>query len=113
MVNLEISRDDVTINVIGLHKIWALTSMIHFKRRNVVSVTKTGQEIQPPQLFRIGTAIPGFISAGTLSGLGRKECWDRTKKGRGICIELADAEYTRIVVDVMDPDESIHRLQKT
>ena len=111
MVNVEINGGDVTIKVIGSHKIWTLTSVIHFKKRNVMSVTKTGKDLRPPRLFRVGTAVPGFICAGTLFGWRHKEFWDRTKKGRGICIELADAAYTRIVVDVTDPDETIHRLR--
>jgi hypothetical protein len=112
MVNVDIhDDDDVTITVIGIHKIWTLTSKIHFKKRNVLSVIRTEQEIRPPWLLRVGTAMPGIICAGTLFGWHRKEFWDRTKKGSGICIELANAEYTRIVVDVSGPDEIIRRLR--
>jgi len=110
MVNVEIHGDDVIIKVIGSHKIWALKSEIRFKKSNIVLVTKTGQELQPPCLFRVGTAIPGFICAGTLYGRQRKEFWDRAKNGRGICIELADTEYSRIVVDVADTEDVIGRL---
>jgi len=110
MVNINLKEDDVTIEVIGSHKVWALTSMIHFKKANILSVAKTGQEIRPPWLLRVGTAVPGYICAGTLYGWHRKEFWDRTKKGHGICIDLVNAAYTRIVVDVMDPDETIRRL---
>lgn len=111
MVNVEIQGDDVTITVIGIHKIWALKSMINFKKKNVLSVVKTDRELRHPWLFKVGTAVPGIICAGTLFGWHRKEFWDRTRKGRGICIELTGAEYTRIVVDVSDPDETLRRLQ--
>jgi hypothetical protein len=98
MINVEINRGDVTIKIIGFHKMLTLRSVIHFKK-NVVSVTKTGEELQPPSLFRTGTTIPGLICGGTLSGQGQKEFWDRTKNGLGICIELAGVEYTGIVAD--------------
>ena len=111
MVNVEIDGDDVIIKVIGSHRIWALKSEIRFKKSNIVSVAKTGVKLQPPRLFRVGTAVPGFICAGTLSGRQHKEFWDRTKNGRGISIELADTEYSRIVVDVLDPEDAIRRLQ--
>jgi hypothetical protein len=111
MVNVDVHGDDVTITVIGFHKIWALKSMIKFKKENILSVTKTDQDIRHPWLLKVGTSVPGIICAGTLFGWHRKEFWDRTKKGRGICIELADAAYTRIVVDVSDPYETISRLQ--
>jgi hypothetical protein len=110
MVNVEIHGDDVIVKVIGSHKIWALKSEIRFEKSNIVSIEKTGPELQPPLLFRVGTALPGFICAGTLSGRQRKEFWDRTKNGRGICIELVDTEYDRIVVDVQDPADAISRL---
>ena len=110
MVDVELDGDDVTIKVLGIHKLWTLTSEIHFKRSNVVSVAKTGPGLRQPWLLRVGTDIPGIICAGTLWGRQRKEFWDRTRKGRGICIELADASYTKIVVDVADPDEVIRRL---
>src|ERR1700690_3456913 len=106
MVDVEIDGDDVIIKVIGSHRIWTLKNEIRFKKNNIISVTKTGVELQPPRLFRLGTAVPGFICAGTLSGGQRKEFWDRTKNGRGICIELADTEYSRIVVDVLDPEDA-------
>src|SRR5690349_8558551 len=107
MVNIEIDGEEVLVKVIGLHRLWTLTSEIRVKRSNVTSVSRAGREIQPPWLFRVGTAIPGLICAGVLFGRRRKEFWDRTREGKGICIELANASYTRIVVDVRDPDEVI------
>ena|SRR5208283_2853576 len=95
----------------GSHKIWALERAITFKKSNVLRVEKTDGGLRPPRLFRVGTAVPGFICAGTLSGRGRKEFWDRTKNGRGISIDLANAAYTKVVVDVEDPDDAIRRLQ--
>lgn len=112
MVNIEIKNGDVTVRVIGLHKLWTLTSEIHFKERNITSINKTGREIQPPWLLRVGTAWPGVICAGVFFGRRRKEFWDRTKNGQGICIELANASYTRIVVDVENPDEVIRKFQQ-
>lgn len=111
MVNVEIHGDDVIIKVIGSHKLWALKSEIQFKKSNIVAVTKTGLELQPPRLFRVGTAFPGVICAGTLSGGQQKEFWDRTRNGRGICIELTNTDYSRIVVDVPDPGDAIRRLK--
>jgi len=112
MVNIEIKNEDVTVKVIGLHKLWTLTNEIHFKKGNVTSINKTGREIQPPWLLRVGTAWPGVICAGVFFGRRRKEFWDRTKNGQGICIELANSSYSRIVVDVENPDEAIRRFQQ-
>ena len=112
MVAIEIAGNEVTVRVLGSHKIWALKSVVRFKKDQVVSIERVEGGLCPPWLRCPGTALPGVICAGTYYGKGRKEFWDRTAKGQGIVIDLRDGPFTRIVVDVADPDAAISMLKE-
>ena len=111
MVAIETAGNDVTVRVLGSHKVWALKSVVRFKKDQVVSVDRADRSLWPPLVRCPGTAIPWLICAGTYYGKRRKEFWDRTLRGKGIRIDLNNGPYTRIVVDVVDPDTAIRELK--
>lgn len=110
MIAIEMSDTDITLRVLGSHKIWALKSAVRFRKDQVVSVAEADLALRPPWLRCPGTAIPWLICAGTYYGGGRKEFWDRTFRGKGIRIDLRHGPYSRIVVDVADPAAAIKTL---
>ena len=103
----------MTVRVLGSHKVWALKSVVRFKRAHVAAVGAAERSLWPPWLRCPGTAVPWLICAGTYYGRGRKEFWDRTVGGKAIRIDLRDGPYTRIVVDVADPEATIRMLALT
>ena len=113
MVTIKTVGNDVRIQVLGSHRIWALKSIIRFKKEQVVCVDRADQSLRPPLLRCPGTAIPWLIYAGTYYGKRRKEFWDRTVRGQGIRIDLNNGPYTRIVVDVADPEGAIRTVKPT
>lgn len=112
MVRLEVNGDTIDMTVLGSHVLWALKRSLSVKCKHVLSVTRADPALRPPWLRCPGTAVPGVICAGTYLGKGRKEFWDTRFKGNAVRIELRDERYTRLVVDVADPEETIKALSK-
>lgn len=111
MVKIDVANDQVTINVLGLHKLWTLKSRINLARKNIKSVKIVDRSVKAP-LWRIpGVYVPWLITAGTYRGTGRKEFWDTTLSDKRVSIDLANESYTRIVVEVEDPEETLKEIQ--
>ena len=113
MVAIETTGNDVSVRVLGSHKVCAFKSVIHFKKDQVISAERADRGLRPPWLRCPGTAVPWLICAGTYYGRGRKEFWDRTISGKGILIDLSNGPYTRLVVDVADPEAAIRTVKPT
>lgn len=61
-----------------------------------------------------GTHLPGVIVAGSYLVEGQWEFWDVRGEGRSaIEVHLSGTRYSRLVVDVADPDAEVRRLQAT
>ncbi len=111
MVAIEATGDEVTIRVLGSHKLWALKSVIRFRKDQVISAETADPGLRPPWLRSPGTSVPGLICAGTYYGKGRKEFWDRARGGKCIRIDLNNGPYSRLVVDVADPEAAMRTLR--
>ena len=110
MVAIEVKGNDVTIRVIGHHKIWALKHVIHIKKQHIRFAGRAEPGLLPPWIRCPGTCVPRLICAGTYYGKGRKEFWDTVFKGNAMRIDLQGESYTRIVVDVENPEDVIRTL---
>lgn len=112
MVELEITGTTVTVHVTGAHRVLALRERVTFDLSQVTGVGPAEVDLRPPWVRAPGTFFPGVIAAGTFRGKGRKEFWDTHFGGRGVRIDLAGADFTRLVVDVADPDTVLRRLRR-
>jgi hypothetical protein len=110
MNKLTISGHAVRIEMTGWDRIWSFKSSLVIPRGSIGGVYKYDGELRPPWCRCPGTALPRVIIAGTYYGRGRKEFWNtRFRKGT-LVIDLKDADYTRVVVDVDDPDKILAEL---
>ena len=110
MVSISVRDSVVVINILGIHKILALKSKIEINKKNIKNVEIAETKLHPP-LFRFpGTRIPGIIAAGTFIKSNNREFWDHIKGKKAIAIETENENYTRIVVDVKQPEEIIKLL---
>ncbi|MRH87706.1 hypothetical protein GFY24_09620 [Nocardia sp. SYP-A9097] len=111
MVELEIAGTTVTVHVTGTHRVLALRERVTFDLSEIAAVTEAEVDLRPPWLRAPGAFFPGVIAAGTFRGKGRKEFWDTHFAGQGVRIDLAGADFTRLVVDVADPDLVLRELR--
>lgn len=110
MVEFEVVGTTVTVHVTGAHRVLALRDHVSFDLSQVSGVAPAEVDLRPPWVRAPGAFFPGVIAAGTFRGKGRKEFWDTLFDGRGVRIELKNADLTRLVVDVEDPDTVIRTL---
>ncbi|MFI7003007.1 hypothetical protein [Nocardia sp. NPDC050175] len=111
MVEIEVTGTTVTIQVVGGHQVLALREHITFDLANITEVVRAEVDLRPPWVRAPGTFFPGVIAAGTFRGKGRKEFWDTRFDGRAVRIELDGGPFTRLVVDVDDPDLILQALR--
>jgi hypothetical protein len=103
MVTIEVKGEVVEVEVLGIHKLWALKSRLRFKKSNITKVGMAEKSLRPPLIKIPGTYLPGIIAAGTFRGRSRNEFWDVVFKNDAVEIELTNEKYTRVVVNVRDP----------
>ncbi|WP_330254028.1 hypothetical protein OG874_05420 [Nocardia sp. NBC_00565] len=110
MVEVEVTDDRVTVHVLGGHRLLALREHVTFDLADIKEVTPAPVDLRPPWVRAPGTFFPGVIAAGTYRGRRRKEFWDTRFDGQAILIDLVGPGFTRLVVDVDDPDAALETL---
>jgi hypothetical protein len=111
MVSISVQGSICTIKVLGFHKILALKNQIQINKQNIKNIKIAEKGLHSPIVKAPGTRIPGIITAGTYIGNGKKEFWDKGNKNQAIEIELENEKYTKIVIDVADPEATIQLLK--
>lgn len=106
------SKNTVRIEITSWDKIWSFKGSLTIPQDSIIRAYKHDGKLKPPFWRCPGTAIPGVIIAGTYYGRGRKEFWN-THFRDTIVFDLKDVEYTRIVIDVEDPDKILAEFENT
>jgi hypothetical protein len=113
MTDVEISGGTLTVLLSGWDRLFAL------KREIVVPLQHvTGAEVTPDRkpggVRWPGSYVPGKITAGTyLTGKRTREFWLVRHPERAIVISLRDERYTRLVLEVADPEGTVAQIRKT
>ncbi len=110
MNKLTISKNAVRIEITGWDRIWSFKGALAIPRGSICKVYRHDGKLMPPWCRCPGTALPSVIISGTYYGRRRKEFWNTHFRNSAVVFDLKDADYTRIVVDVDDPDEILAEL---
>lgn len=111
MVTIVKSDDKFIFKISPWHQIWSLKSKIIISKKDVVNVYQDTSELKKWKGFRIGTQIPGVITAGTFSWKGKRNFWDVMKNKNTIIVELRNNIYNKLYIEVKNPAESISILK--
>ena len=104
MADLEIEGDRLIVHIRGVDQFLALATRVEVALSHISRVV-----IDPPdahQVFhglRMGTNLPGVITAGRFLQSGQWAFWDVHDPSRSIAIYLHDESYARLVIGVDDP----------
>lgn len=110
MTTIEISGDELVVHVQGWDKLWALKSELRIPLSHVTGVDRAGDAVhERPGLRAPGTSIPGFI-AGTFYADDGRAFWDVHDPGKAIAISLRDDNFTKLIIDVEDPDAVVTQI---
>ena len=113
MAQIEIAHGSLVVNVTGVDKLLALKSRLEVPLEHVAGV-----ELRPEAArtwwhgFRLpGTHIPGVVTAGSFYHSGEWVFWDIHDSDKTLAIQLRDEHYTRLVIQVDDPEATAAALE--
>lgn len=112
--SVEIKGNILLVKIQGSDKLWALKSLMELPLTNVVGATSATAEAREwlHGLRLGGTHLPGVVSAGRFYSDGKWVFWDVHDPDKAIAIELRDERYSKLVIEVDDPDAEIHRIRQ-
>jgi hypothetical protein len=108
MAKVSTDGDHLVVEVEGLDKLWSLKSRLVIPLANIRGATVDPGIIKEPKGLRMpGTHVPGVITAGSFRTDGEWVFWDVRDPAKAVVIELSNEEYTRLVVQVPDPRDTV------
>jgi hypothetical protein len=111
---IELTGDELVVQMEGADKLWALKSQLQVPLANVVGAADAA-EMSRKWLHGVrigGTHIPGVISAGRFHTHGETVFWDVHRPERAIAIELRGEHFSRLVLEVDDPVGDVARIEQ-
>ncbi len=115
MVDITIEDDTLTVEVQGMHKLWALKSTLQVPLGDVLSVKHDPERATRafPGLKVPGTHIPMVYTAGTYYQSDfRPDFWSVRRPEHAIVIQCrSEAAYDEIIVEVEDPAGTVARIR--
>lgn len=115
MVEYSIRDGVLTLELLGLHKLWALKSRLELPLAEIRAVRRADRErdrVTFPWIRMPGTYFPGLIAAGTFYRGKERAFWDVSNFRRAIALELEGGRYDRVVVEVADPERAVETIRK-
>src|SRR5512142_742915 len=102
MVDIRLAHDTLTIEVEGLHKVWAVRSRLEIPLRHIRGVAADPHPAMG--LFDgwkiMGTDIPWMFRAGMFWQDGSKVFWDVRHPEKTIVLDLEDESFAKLIVEV-------------
>jgi hypothetical protein len=110
---IELAGDQLVVHIEGSDKLWALKSRLEVPLAHVSSAELAGAEAHERwHGVRIaGSNIPGVLAAGRFYRDGSWVFWDVHDADKAIAIGLHDDHYSRLIVEVADPEGEIARIR--
>lgn len=105
MAHITIDGGILTVTMPGIDKVLALRGHVSVPVEHI-----RGVEVRPQEAFqfwhgfKIGTNLPGVVTAGTFITTEGQIFYDMHDPERTIAIDLADETYKRLIVQVDDAD---------
>lgn len=114
MVEIQVKDGELIVEVKGFHRLLALKRSVRFPVKSLRAVRHDPSAAAGfwKGLRLPGTHLPGVIIAGTFYKGGQRHFYDVRRKERTIVLELVDAPYDRVIVEVEDPDREVSKLRE-
>lgn len=117
MVELETANGNLLVTLGRADALWAMKRRLEIPLGHIRSVRRAGPEHSSrsrrgPGFRWRGARIPGLTRAGTCYQGDEKIFWGARDADRAIVIELESESYSRLVVEVRDPEFEVDRLRE-
>ena len=115
MVEISVTRGMLRVEVLGWHKLFAFKSSFAIPLALVVAARRDPEGASRWwKGWRLwGTSMPGVIAAGWYYKDGRHVFWDVSNARNAIAIDLVGKGYSRLMVEVADPDAAVALIQQS
>lgn len=114
MVQITRTDREVFFDILGWHRMWALRRRVVVQRRHIIRAYQDPLILKEPRGLRCpGTYVPGLITAGTYYRKGKCIFWDVCDPEKAIIVDLRAEPFTRLIVEVANPEEAISLLPAT
>ena len=112
MVEIQITGDALAIEVLGIHKIWALKSRLSVPLSSIISVRRDAEFAKRPRGLRApGTYIPRWLTAGTFYADKKRWFWDVSNPANALVIEVEGEKYQVLVLEIADAARALKRIE--
>jgi hypothetical protein len=110
---IKIADDMLEVRITGLNKLWSLKSHMEIPLESVESIEYDPEVAREWAGWRIGgTSIPRVITAGNYRKDGEWSFWNVRDPDKTVIICLKDEHYSRLVIQVDDPHETVAHVRE-
>ena len=104
MADIDFRGDTLVVHIRGADKFWAMASRLEVPLQHISSVEQNPAEAREIwHGFRVGSNIPGVVTAGRFLQHGEWAFWDVHDPAQAIAIRLHDEGYGKLLIGVDDP----------
>ncbi len=104
MVQISTQGGNLSIEILGIHKVLALKSRLQFPLSSISSVRRDPRFADKPLGWKApGTYIPRMVTAGTFYHDKKRLFWDVSNPDNALVIELEGEKYQVLVLEVEKP----------
>jgi len=113
MTTVSADEQDLVIEIEGVDKFLALKSHLRVPLTHIVRAEPAVQLAKEwYHGFRVGTSLPGIMTAGTFFKDGKKTFWDVHDPEKAIIIYLNHESYQQLVIEVENPEMVIGKINQ-
>ena len=109
MTRVSVTGGKLAIEVQGWDKLWSLKSRLEIPLEHVMDVRPADEQVGG--IRAPGTHVPGVITAGSFLQEGNWIFWDVHDPAKAIAVDLRDERYSKLIIEVADPPETISALR--
>lgn len=114
MTTLKIEHGNLELTIEGMDKVWALKSHLTIPLEHI-SIAAYDPEIAKGWWHGVrllGSNIAGFITAGSYYNHKEWSFWDVHNPENTIVITLKDEQYSKLVIEVIEPEQAVIEINK-
>jgi hypothetical protein len=113
MARVEVVGHQLCVQIEGTDKLWSLKGRLEIPLAHVTGAEADSEAVRDRKGRRgPGTHVPGVVVAGTFHHQGDWEFWDVHNAAKAVVIRLTDERYTRLVVGVDDPAQTVAAIRQ-
>lgn len=111
MVSVTANENEFVFDILGSHKFWAFENKIRVPKDKILRAYQSQDEFSFWIGWKMpGTQIPWLITAGTYIKKGKRNFWDVCNKKNAIIVELKDSNFSKLIIEVENPEETMQIL---